>query len=103
MIFSSLLFLFWFMPVFFLIYYLVPMRAKNFVLLVGSMVFYGWGEPKYLILLVISILVNYLAGLLIHRFRGRADRIVLVCALVFDIGMLFFFKYAFSLPVCRVP
>lgn len=93
MIFSSLLFLFWFMPVFFMIYYLVPMRAKNFVLLVGSMVFYGWGEPKYLILLVISILVNYLAGLLIHRFRGRADRIVLICALVFDIGMLFFFKY----------
>ena len=93
MIFSSLLFLFWFMPIFFVIYYLVPMRAKNLVLLIGSMVFYGWGEPKYLILLVISILVNYFAGLLIQRLRGRADKLILVCALVFDIGMLFFFKY----------
>ncbi|MBR4719518.1 MAG: MBOAT family protein [Lachnospiraceae bacterium] len=93
MIFSSLLFIFWFMPVFFILYYLVPMRAKNFVLLIGSMIFYGWGEPKYLLLLVISILVNYFSGLLIHHFRGRADKLILICALVFDIGMLFFFKY----------
>ena len=93
MIFSSLLFLFWFMPIFFIVYYLVPVKLKNPVLFIGSMVFYGWGEPKYLILLAVSILVNYLAGILMHRFRGRADKAVLVCALVFDIGMLFFFKY----------
>ncbi|MBR5361540.1 MAG: MBOAT family protein [Lachnospiraceae bacterium] len=103
MIFSSLLFIFWFMPVFFILYYLVPMRYKNAVLFAGSIVFYGWGEPRYLILLAVSILVNYSAGLLIHRFRSsgeasgggkfRKDRTVLICALVFDIGMLFFFKY----------
>ena len=93
MIFSSLLFVFWFIPIFFIIYYLAPMKFKNLVLLVGSMVFYGWGEPKYLILLAVSILVNYLAGILIHRFRGRGDKAVLICALVFDVGMLFFFKY----------
>jgi alginate O-acetyltransferase complex protein AlgI len=67
------------------------------------MIFYGWGEPKYLILLAVSIIVNYLAGLLISRFRAqeneaggtkrRKDKAALVCALVFDIGMLFFFKY----------
>lgn len=93
MIFSSLLFIFWFMPVFFAVYYLVPAKYKNLVLLIGSMFFYGWGEPKYLILLIVSIFVNYLAGLLINRFRGRGDKVVLVCALLFDIGMLFFFKY----------
>ncbi len=93
MIFSSLLFIFWFMPIFFAVYWLVPAKAKNAVLFVGSMVFYAWGEPKYLILLAVSIAVNYLAGILMDRYRGKADRIVLVCALVFDVGMLFFFKY----------
>lgn len=93
MVFSSLLFLFWFIPIFFIIYYLVPGKVKNPVLFLGSIVFYGWGEPKYLILLLVSICVNWLAGLLIGRFRGKGDRLVLVCALVFDIAMLFFFKY----------
>ncbi|MCR5357688.1 MAG: MBOAT family protein [Lachnospiraceae bacterium] len=93
MIFSSLLFIFWFIPIFFAVYYIVPVKLKNPVLFIGSLVFYGWGEPKYLILLAVSILVNYLAGILMHRYKGRADKPVLVCALVFDIGMLFFFKY----------
>ncbi len=93
MIFSSLLFIFWFIPIFFTIYYIVPVKFRNPVLFAGSIVFYGWGEPKYLILLTVSILVNYLAGLLIDRYRGRMDRAVLVSALIFDVGMLFFFKY----------
>ena len=93
MIFSSLLFIFWFIPIFFTIYYIVPMRFRNPVLFAGSIVFYAWGEPKYLILLAVSILVNFLAGLLIDRHRGRMDRAVLVAAIIFDVGMLFFFKY----------
>ncbi len=93
MIFSSLLFIFWFIPIFFTIYYIVPMKFRNPVLFVGSIVFYAWGEPKYLILLAVSILVNFLAGLLIDRHRGRMDRAVLVAAIIFDVGMLFFFKY----------
>ena len=93
MVFSSLLFLFWFIPIFFIVYYLVPGKIKNPVLFLGSIIFYGWGEPKYLILLLVSITVNWLAGILIGRFRGRADKAVLICAIVFDIGMLFFFKY----------
>ena len=84
------------MPVFFIVYYLVPMKLKNVILFIGSMIFYGWGEPKYLILLAVSILVNYLAGRLIDRSKTNGagtGRTALVCALVFDIGMLFFFKY----------
>ncbi|MCR5419737.1 MAG: MBOAT family protein [Lachnospiraceae bacterium] len=87
MVFSSLLFIFRFIPIFFIIYYLVPFKYKNYVLFAGSIVFYGWGEPKYLVLLLVSILVNYLAGLFIDRFY------VFISAIIFDIGMLFFFKY----------
>lgn len=92
MVFSSLLFLFWFIPIFFTIYYLVPYRVKNPVLFIGSIVFYGWGEPKYLILLVVSIAVNYIAGIFIDRYRDRG-KLILTLAVVFDIAMLFFFKY----------
>ncbi|MCR4806313.1 MAG: MBOAT family protein [Lachnospiraceae bacterium] len=93
MVFSSLLFLFWFIPIFFTVYYLVPGRIKNLVLFIGSIVFYGWGEPKYLILLLVSITVNWLAGILMGRFKGSGDKLVLTCAIVFDVAMLFFFKY----------
>ncbi len=93
MVFISLLFLFWFIPIFFIVYYLVPGKIKNPVLFLGSIIFYGWGEPKYLILLLVSITVNWLAGILIGRFRGRGDKAVLAGAIVFDLSMLFFFKY----------
>ncbi len=95
MIFSSLLFLFWFMPVFFTVYYLAPAKAKNAVLFIGSIVFYAWGEPKYLLLILISILVNYILGLLIGRFSERTvlKKVFFVSALVFDIALLIFFKY----------
>ncbi len=95
MVFSSLLFLFWFVPIFFAFYYLVPMRAKNLVLFIGSIVFYAWGEPEYLILILVSILANYLFGRLIGR-EGAAKGIrtfVFVLALSFNIGLLVFFKY----------
>ncbi len=94
MVFSSLLFIFWFLPLFFALYYIVPFRLKNAVLFIGSMIFYAWGEPKYLILLFVSVTVNYIAGILMERFdSGRGRRSVFVCAVVFDTGMLFFFKY----------
>ncbi len=83
------------MPVFFTVYYLVPAKAKNIVLFLGSIVFYAWGEPKYLILILISILVNYVLGLLIGRFFERRvlKRVFFISALVFDISLLLFFKY----------
>ena len=94
MIFSSLLFLFWFIPIFFIIYYICPEKARNVVLFLGSIIFYGWGEPKFLILIFISIAFNYLAGRLIEKYESdTARKIVLIAAMAFDFGELFFFKY----------
>ncbi|MDO4187463.1 MAG: MBOAT family O-acyltransferase [Lachnospiraceae bacterium] len=96
MIFSSLLFLFRFIPVFFLIYYLVPKRLKNVVLLIGSIIFYAWGEPKFLILIIISIVVNYVAGILIDHFKNKGStlaRLFFLLAIIYDLSTLFVFKY----------
>ena len=94
MIFSSLLFIFWFLPIFFILYYVCPARFRNIVLFAGSIVYYGWGEPKFQILLILSICVNYFAGRLIGHFQRPAPRkVFLILALVFDFGMLLFFKY----------
>ena len=98
MVFSSLLFLFWFIPIFFALYYVVPAKYNNTVLFLGSIVFYAWGEPAYLILIFVSILVNYLAGLGLaysapEREHTASEKLIFVSAMVFDFGMLFVFKY----------
>lgn len=100
MVFSSLLFLFWFIPIFFALYYICPAKWRNVILFAGSIVFYAWGEPSYLILIFVSILVNWVAGLAIAKCRGmqagghtRWEKIIFVATMVFDFGMLFVFKY----------
>ena len=95
MVFSSLLFLFWFIPIFFIIYYIAPARFKNVVLFAGSIVFYAWGEPEYLLLIAVSIIVNYAGGRLIEHFedKGAARKITFIATMVFDFGMLMIFKY----------
>ncbi len=70
MVFSSLLFLFWFIPIFFAVYFICPAKWRNAVLFLGSIVFYAWGEPIYLLLIFISIAVNYVAGLFIKTTDG---------------------------------
>ena len=73
MVFSSLLFLFCFLPVTFAVYYIAPVRLKNAVLLVASLVFYSWGEIRFFPVMIAVILVNYFAGLAIGRWkRNRA-------------------------------
>ncbi len=85
------------MPVFFLIYYLVPRGAKNLVLLLGSLLFYAWGEPRYTVLILCSVAVNHSLAVLIDRFdpffQRRRRTAFLVFALFYDIGMLCVFKY----------
>lgn len=104
MVFSSLLFVFWFIPIFCALYYIVPGRARNTVLFLGSIVFYAWGEPKFLILIFVSIIVNYIGGRMIERGRARSEvsngevkatgaMLAMIITLVFDFGMLFVFKY----------
>lgn len=98
MVFSTMTFLFFFLPLLLITYFLIPNRVyKNGVLLVFSLLFYGWGEPKYILLMLAASLVAYVGGLLICRFEGqqkprarKAAFIVTVCLLVAN---LFVFKY----------
>ena len=95
MLFSSNTFLFGFLPAVVVLYYLCPRRYRNVLLLVSSLIFYGWGEPKYLLLMLVSILVNYFCGLAAGRrqTQQRSVRGVLIVGVVLNLGMLGFFKY----------
>ncbi len=95
MLFSSITFLYAFLPIVLLIYYAVPIRLKNFVLLISSLVVYFFGEPKYTLLLLISSLSAFLHGLLIECRSGtKVAKIALTSALTIDIALLGFFKYS---------
>ena len=101
MLFSSIPFLYYFLPVTVLLYWAVPKRAKNASLLLCSLFFYGWGEPKYLLLMAATIGVGYLSGLLIDKYRTKWI-MVIACAL--PISALLFFKYTdFFLGMFRLP
>ncbi|MBQ4051000.1 MAG: MBOAT family protein, partial [Oscillospiraceae bacterium] len=95
MVFSSIMFLFRFLPIAFLIYYIVPKRFKNLVLLVASLIFYAWGEVKYLPIMFASILVDYGCGQGIKRYgqNPKLRKMFLIFSMVFNLGMLLFFKY----------
>ncbi|OXM16354.1 MBOAT family O-acyltransferase [Paenibacillus herberti] len=96
MVFSSLIFLFQFLPTVLLLYYLSPKRLRNVVLLLASVIFYSWGEPLYIFLMIFASVFDYVNGLLIHRFRHRKQvaRIVFFVSLAGNLGLLGFFKYA---------
>ena len=95
MLFSSNTFLFGFLPAVVVLYYLCPRRCRNVLLLVSSLIFYGWGEPKYLLLMLVSILLNYFCGLVAgkRQMQQRSVRGVLIVGVVLNLGMLGFFKY----------
>lgn len=91
MIFSSIPFLYYFLPLVFICYFCVPFQWKNTVLLLFSLLFYSWGEPKYIILMVLSILLGYAEGILIEKKAGC--RFLLFGACCIHLGLLFYFKY----------
>ena len=95
MLFSSIVFLFTFLPVVLILYYLLPVRFRNVILLLASLVFYAWGEPVYLFLMLLSILFNYFSGLDIARSLQdkRAAKRSLVFNLIINLAVLGFFKY----------
>lgn len=96
MLFSSIPFLYWFLPCVVLFYFAAPRGLKNTVLLLSSLFFYGWGEPVYVLWMLLAIVMAYLSGLLIERFRStlRLARIFLVLSISFSLAMLGYFKYA---------
>ena len=97
MVFSSLLFLFRFLPLFLALYFLTPRRFRNAVLFFGSLIFYGWGEPLYISLLLFSTLVDFIHGKLVGSFLGRGNRKAAGCAVAssvcINLALLAVFKY----------
>lgn len=98
MVFSSFVFLFRFLPAVLVVYYCLPECARHFWLLLSSVLFYAWGEPNYVILLVLSIAVNYFFGILIGYYknqnRRKAAGIVMITAVSANVLMLCVFKYS---------
>ena len=95
MLFSSIPFLYYFLPLVLLIYFAVPKVLKNAVLLISSLAFYGWGEPRYVFLMIATVGVNYILGLLIEKFRGKAlSKVFVVTSVVSALAILGYFKYA---------
>lgn len=95
MLFSSIPFLYYFLPVVLAVYFLVPPRLRNSVLLCSSLLFYGWGEPKYVLLMAVSILSGYGFGLLLEHYRNRpAAKVCCICSVAVSLGFLLYFKYA---------
>ena len=95
MLFSSITFLFLFLPIMLAVYYIAPPQWKNLLLLAGSLIFYAWGEPVYIILMILSILLNYFCGMDIENKsenEAKAKR-SLVFAITVNIVLLVFFKY----------
>ncbi len=115
MLFSSIPFLYFFLPCVLFLYFAVPKRLKNAVLMLVSLFFYAWGEPKYVLLMASTILVNYGLGLLIEKFRGKVlSKVFVALSVVLCLVSLGYFKYAdffienfnaatgLSLPLLRI-
>ena len=96
MVFSTIIFLFRFLPITLALYYLAPAKLKNTVLFLCSLVFYCWGEVRFFPVMVALILINYISGLCIEHFdqKPALRRAFLLVALIGSLGMLFYFKYA---------
>ena len=95
MVFSSLVFIFAYLVTTLFIYYITPRKFRNLFLFFANLVFYGWGEPKLVVLMVINIAFNYLGGFLVDKFRDdpKKKKLFLVLTIILDIGILAVFKY----------
>lgn len=92
MVFSSIIFLCIFLPIMLIGYYILPKKGRNLFLLIGSLFFYSWGEPKYILLMLASIIGNYCFGMLIHNVQSK-KKIFITLTIIFNLGLLIYFKY----------
>ena len=94
MVFSSLTFLFVFLPLVLIVYFIVPQKFKNFVLFVFSLIFYAWGEPIYVSLMIFSTVLDYTCGRAVERYRGTGKaKAALLVSVIVNLSLLCFFKY----------
>ena len=96
MVFSSLIFIFVFLPITLFIYYMAPRKFRNLVFFIASLIFYAWGEPIYIIIMLFSTFFDYFNGLAIekHRDNKKVSKMILINSLIINLGILVFFKYA---------
>ena len=95
MLFSSIPFLYYFLPCVLILYFLAPRQLKNSVLLTASLVFYGWGEPVFLLLMLVSIAVGYLSGILVERATTqKSKKFFMLSGVIFTLSSLLYFKYS---------
>ena len=99
MVFSSLEFIFIFLPIFFIIYYLVKDKYKNFIILIFSLLFYSFGEPVYILLLLLSSVVDYSNGFFINKYKDnkKKKRVFLIISIIVNLSILGFFKIIFHM------
>ena len=90
MVFSSILFIFFFLPVFLLLYFIAPKKIRNTILLIFSLIFYAWGEPIYIILMILSTIINYILALLMNKNKKK---IYLILCIIINVLLLGIFKY----------
>ena len=94
MLFSSITFLYGFLPVVIAGYYLLPKKFRNIWLLIASLFFYGWGEHKFLLVIILTILVGYISGIMTEKYSGRKSTIWFLSGVFIELGSLVFFKYS---------
>ena len=107
MIFSSFTFLVYFLPAVLVLYYVTPKGLRNYVLLAASLIFYGWGEPKYVFLMMASIIVAYLFGMYIHgakqKGKDKKAKTALLMSVIINVVFLVFFKVAYTKGFLPLP
>lgn len=96
MVFSSLIFLYFFLPIVLITYFLVPKKIKNVIILISGLFFYAWGEPRYIIIMIIAIFIDYSAGLLMGKFDddNKMRTVFLLVSVLMNVGLLAVFKYS---------
>ena len=92
MLFSSITFLYYFLPVELILYLIIPSKFKNLVLLIFSLLFYLYGEPKYILILLLSCFINYISGILIENYRNKS-KLILIFSILYNVIQLLYFKY----------
>ena len=93
MVFSSITFLYYFLPIVLLIYFIVPSKFRNLVLLISSLFFYSYGEPRYILVLLFSVVFNYYMGKLISKKNSKYRKVLFISDMIINFGLLFYFKY----------
>lgn len=114
LVFSSLYFLFLYLPIVLFLYYITPLKWRNLLLLLVNLVFYAWGEPVYILIMFLSIGIDYTHGMLVEKYKRRGNdrgaRWAVASSVIFNLALLFFFKYwdfvagslqAIGFPSCR--